>query len=124
MNENPNTDPVALDGWMAPGGKNVQLVYILYLASFFVGLTGIIGLVIAYLNRNKAGGYVETHYTWLIRTFWIGLLFSLISALLMFVGIGFLLFFAVAIWVVVRLVKGLMALGKSQPIPDPQSWLV
>lgn len=124
MNENPNTDPVALDGWMAPGGKNVQLIYILYLASFFVGLTGIIGLVIAYLNRDKAGGYVETHYTWLIRTFWIGLLFSLISALLMFVGIGFLLFFAVAIWVVVRLVKGLMALGKSQPIPDPQSWLV
>ena len=31
---------------------------------------------------GRAGGYVESHYTWLIRTFWIGLLYSIIGAAL------------------------------------------
>ena len=65
--------------YLAPGGANVRLIYILYLASLVVGVTILIGLVIAYLNLREAiGTWAEGHYTYQIRTFWIGLVYSLI----------------------------------------------
>ena len=122
----PNTPapPRQTDRWLEPGPTNVQVIYVLYLASFVVGITGLIGIVIAYVNRGKAGGWIETHYTWAIRTFWIALLGGFVSLLLLIVGIGFLLGLAVAIWVVVRCIVGLQAVGRREPIRDPQSWLV
>lgn len=120
----PHNQPFDTDSWLSPGPKNAQLIYILYFVSIFIGFTALVGVVMAYLNRNKIGGFVETHYTWLIRTFWIGILYSLVSLVLMFVGIGFILMIGVAVWVIVRLVKGLQALGRSQPIADPQTWWI
>ena len=110
--------------WLEPGPTNAQLIYILYFLAFVVGITAIIGVILAYVNRGKAGSYVESHYTWLIRTFWIGILFSVISFVLSIVFIGFLLAVATVIWVVIRLVKGLQALGRGEPIADPQTWWI
>ena len=126
---NPDPDPSvptppSADGWFDPGTKNAQLIYILFFAGVITGLTVLIGVVMAYINRGKLGGYIDTHYTWLIRTFWIGLLFSFISGLLMVLGIGFLLIFAVVIWAIIRLVKGIQALGRGEPIADTQTWWI
>ena len=112
------------DRWLEPGKTNIQVIYVLYLASMIVGITSIIGVVIAYMNRGKAGGWLESHYTWAIRTFWMGILYSLIAAVLMIVGIGFLLMIAVAVWIVVRCVIGLQAASKSEPIRNPESWMI
>ncbi|EIM73178.1 hypothetical protein T8J41_01530 [Nitratireductor rhodophyticola] len=112
------------DRWLEPGPTNIQVIYILYLVGFVIGISALVGIVIAYMNRGKASGWLETHYTWAIRTFWIGVLFGFVSALLMVVGIGFLLMIAVAIWVVVRCVIGLQAVGRNEPIKNPQSWLI
>ena len=112
------------DGWLDPGRTNIQVIYILYLVGFVIGISALVGVVIAYMNRGKAGGWIETHYTWAIRTFWIALLAAFVSALLMIVGIGFLLMIAVAIWVVVRCVIGLQQVGRGEPIKNPESWLV
>lgn len=120
----PDRPHLPADGWFDPGPKNAQLIYILYFTSVVVGLTAVIGVIMAHMNRGKIGGYVDTHYTWLIRTFWIGLLFSFIAAILMFVGIGFLLLVAVLIWVVIRLVKGIQALGQGKSLADPQTWWI
>lgn len=122
----PRTQPVPRGepGWLDPGPANVQLIYVCYIVGFVVGITTLFGIVIAYINRGKAGGWVETHYTWAIRTFWIGLLFGLISALLMIVVIGFLTALATAIWVIVRVVIGLQAASKGQPIRNPESWML
>ena len=124
QNTTPDPAPRQTDKWLEPGPQNALAIYVLYLVGFVIGITAIIGIVIAYLNRNKAGGFVETHYTWLIRTFWIGLLFSVISFILAFIGIGFLLMIAVAVWAIIRLVKGIMALNKNEPIPDPNTWWI
>ena len=124
MTDNPNNAPISIDGWLEPGPKNAQMIYVLYfLGFFFGGVPTIIGLVMAYLNRGKTAALTATHYTWLIRSFWIGMLYGFVSMLLMFVGIGFLLFFAIAIWMIIRLVKGLQLLSKNAAIPNPQSWL-
>jgi len=116
--------PRQTDRWLEPGPTNVQVIYVLYIASFVIGVTAIVGIVIAYLNRGKAGGWIETHYTWAIRTFWIGLLGGFVSLLLMIVGIGFLLALAVAIWVIVRCVVGLQAVSRGEPVRNPESWML
>lgn len=124
MSDPLSTPPPAPAGLLEPGADNAQLIYILYLVGFITGITVLIGLVLAYLNRGKAGGFVESHYTWLIRTFWIGLLYSLVGAVLSLALIGFLVLLATAVWAIVRLVKGLQALGRREAMPDPQSWWI
>jgi len=120
----PQPPHLQTEGWFDPGPKNAQLIYILYFVSILVGLTALVGVILAYMNRGKAGGYVESHYTWLIRTFWMGLLFSFVAAILIFIGIGFLLFLAIFVWLVIRMIKGIQALGRGEPIANPQSWWI
>ena len=125
MSESPANSGDTITRFLAPGGDNAKLVYVLYLASVVIGFTAIVGLVIAYINRGDARGtWVESHYTYQIRTFWIGLLYCFICFLLMFVLIGFLLFIAVAIWAIVRCVRGLQWAAEGKPVPDPQAWIV
>jgi uncharacterized membrane protein len=81
-------------------------------------------VVIAYINRGKTGGWVDTHYTWAIRTFWIALLYCLISLILTFMVIGVLGFIATMVWVVARCVIGLQKAAREEPIANPQSWLI
>jgi uncharacterized membrane protein len=116
--------PRQTDRWLEPGATNVQVIYILYLASFVLGITALVGLVLAYINRGKAGGWIESHYTYLIRTFWIALLYGFVSVILMLVLVGVLLAFATAVWVIVRCVIGLQAVGRGEPIKNPTSWWI
>ncbi|PAQ06698.1 DUF4870 family protein [Mesorhizobium temperatum] len=116
--------PRQTDRWLEPGSTNALVIYILYLAGLAIGVTGLVGIVLAYINRGKAGGFVESHYTFLIRTFWIGLLYALISAVLMMVAIGFVLMFAVAVWFIARCILGLQALQRGEPVKDPESWFL
>ena len=122
--ETPPPPPRETDRWLEPGKTNVQVVYVLYLVGFVIGITSIVGLVLAYINRGKAGGWVDTHYTWQIRTFWIALLGGIVSIVLMIVGIGFLLIIAVAIWAIIRIVKGLQKVARDEAIDDPETWLI
>lgn len=118
MSDNQNT-PQA-------GSTDMGLVmYICYAAGLVSGgLATIVGVVIAYMQREQdMGTWRESHDTWLIRTFWIGLAAGFISFILSFLLIGFLLMPLVAIWFIVRLVKGWMAYDKKQPIPDPDNLL-
>ncbi|MFY8100546.1 MAG: DUF4870 family protein [Allorhizobium sp.] len=123
----PNYQPPATsggEGWFSPGRLNVQVVYCLYLVSSVFGMTGIVGLIMAYVNRGKGEPWVDTHYTYAIRTFWIGLLYALISSILMVAFIGVILIFGVAIWIVVRCVIGLQKASAGEPIARPESWWI
>lgn len=119
-----DNSPRQTDRWLEPGKTNVQVIYILYLVGFAIGISSIVGIVMAYINRGKSEAWVETHYTWAIRTFWIGLLYGLISIVLSFILIGFLLMIAVAIWVIIRCVMGLQAAGRGEAIKNPESWIL
>jgi len=124
MSDSGPSVPRQTDRWLEPGPTNVQVIYILYLAGTVIGISGIVGIVLAYINRGKAGGWVETHYTWAIRTFWIGLLYAIASIVLMFLAVGFLLIFATAVWFIIRCIVGLQAVGRGEPIKNPQSWMI
>ena len=101
-----------------------HIAYGLFAVGFLNGLTAIIGVILAYVRRpDVKGTYLESHFTYLIRTFWISLLGGIVSALLMIVGVGFILILAVAIWVIYRIVKGWIRLADGRAIDDPESWL-
>ena len=69
----------------------VKLVYILYLASLLFGITSIVGLIIAYINKDDAPQWLQSHYRFQIRTFWIGALYLLTGLMLYQVIIGFII---------------------------------
>jgi uncharacterized membrane protein len=101
------------------------IISLLYLASFVVGITAIIGIVLAYVWKGSPKSDWEmSHYQYLINTFWIGLVGSLVSVMLMVVLIGFLLLPAVIVLVVIRCVMSLLNAQKHQPMPNPGSLLV
>jgi uncharacterized membrane protein len=90
------------------------------------GIVGIVAIILAYVKRAEATGtWLESHYRWLIRTFWFSLLWGAIGAvifvllLIIVIGvfIGYLIWVATTIWVMYRLVRGYMLFNESKPIP-------
>ena len=100
------------------------VVYILYLAGLFLGITAVGGVVMAYIARDKAEGWVVSHYEFQIRTFWLTLLYAAIGLVLSFVMIGIPVLMATFVWFIIRNVKGLIRASQDEPIPDPKSWLI
>jgi uncharacterized membrane protein len=101
------------------------IISLLYLVSCVLGITVLIGVVLAYVWRGESHAEWETsHYTYLIRTFWLGLIGSAISVVLMLALVGFVLIVGVAVLVIVRCVLSLVNAQKQQPMPNPQSWWV
>jgi uncharacterized membrane protein len=98
--------------------KQITLVvYVLQALSFAFGVTAIVGLVINYIKRDEAVGTIyESHFDWQIRTFWWGLLWSVVGVILAFVLIGFAVLFVVLIWAVYRVVKGFLKLNDNLPV--------
>lgn len=100
------------------------IISLLYLSSAILGVTGLVGIVLAYVWKGEPHeAWEESHYRYLIRTFWLGLIGSVIGVLLMIVLIGFLVLVAVAVLVVVRSVLSLVNAQKKQPMPNPETWL-
>ncbi|MBO1927354.1 hypothetical protein J3998_07155 [Thiomicrorhabdus sp. 6S2-11] len=97
------------------------IIYILFLANIVMQFTGLIGLIMAYVNKGD-DNYLESHYQFQIRTFWIGLLFGLLGFFTLAIAIGWLILFVVLVWWVIRCAVGLKYLGKRQPVPNPTSW--
>jgi len=111
--------------------------YALYLLAFATGITAVIGVVIAYAQRPTAGPAMQSHYTFLIRTFWItlalmvagGVLFG-VGALLSIILIGFpimgvawLIMGGAGILYGVRAVVGLVFLSRGEAYPRPYAVL-
>lgn len=96
------------------------LVYALQAAGFFVGLTWIVAVVVNYVKRDDVRGtWLESHFTWQIRTFWWGLLWAVIGGILALVVVGFVILFADAVWIIYRIVKGWLNLADGKPAFSP-----
>ncbi|MDX1525271.1 MAG: hypothetical protein R3273_03410 [Pseudidiomarina maritima] len=94
------------------------VIYILQLVSCFVGFTSIVGIIINYIKRAEVRGtYLESHFTWQIRTFWWMLVWSLIGLVTTFFGIGFIVLLVAAVWFIYRAVRGLLNLNDNKPMP-------
>lgn len=96
-----------------------HLIYALFalglLSAGFFGIATIAAVVLAYLKRSDAAGTVYAqHFDWVIKTFWWGLLWVVLSALATFIFIGWLTGLIALIWIVYRIIKGWLALASGQ----------
>lgn len=95
--------------------------------SFLLGWPSIIAVILNYVKRGEARGtWLESHFTWQIRTFWFALLWvvvvGLISAPLTLVIIGFgtwaLGLMLLGFWAIYRIASGWLRLNAHQPMPS------
>jgi uncharacterized membrane protein len=93
--------------------------------SFVFGLPSIVAVIMNYARQSDARGtFLESHFSWQIRTFWFALLWVLVilalSLPLMLVAIGFLTlylgFVLVGLWVIYRIIRGWLALRDRRPV--------
>ena len=100
-----------------------KVIYILLIISTLVGVTGIIAVIMAYVFKDEAEDWLQTHYRFQIRTYWIGLLYILLGALTLTVNLGYFILFFTFVWMIVRCAKGLKQLEDNQPVKNLESWL-
>jgi len=89
--------------------------------AFVFGVPSIVAVILNYLKRAEARGtFLESHFSWQIRTFWYTLLWCAIGGLLFVTVIGALvaipLFIAVGLWVIYRVIRGWLALKDGKPL--------
>jgi len=100
-----------------------KMIYILYLVSIIIGITAIVGLIMAYVNKDDAPEWLKSHYQFQIRTFWIGALYLFIGVLLSQFIIGLFIFLFWLLWLIVRCAKGIKYLDRDEAYPDIKGWL-
>jgi uncharacterized membrane protein len=95
--------------------------------TFLFGWPSIIAVIINYVKRGEAKGtWLESHFSWQIRTFWYALLWAvvvgLVSGVLLYVIIGIgtwiIGMFALGIWAIYRITRGWLALKDGKPLPN------
>jgi uncharacterized membrane protein len=99
--------------------KNIaQVVYLCQLLSFFFGITAIIGIILNYLKYNEVKNtWLESHFHWQTRTFWIGFMFACIGFVLKFILVGFLILAVNLVWIIYRVIKGYLLLSDDLEAP-------
>jgi uncharacterized membrane protein len=96
--------------------------------SFLFGWPSIIAVVINYVKRDEVRGtWLESHFTWQIRTFWYALAWSVLVAVvslpLTLILVGLVTWpvgmFALGVWAIYRITRGWLKLNDRQPMPMP-----
>ncbi len=103
--------------------RPAKIIYILYLFGIIFDITGIIGVIMAYINKSDAPEWLQSHYRFQIRTFWIGVLYMMIGVILTLALIGYLIILFWVIWLIVRCIKGMKTLDNKQAHPNPTGWM-
>jgi uncharacterized membrane protein len=96
------------------------------IGQFVFGIPSIIAVVMNYVKRDEARGtWLESHFSWQLRTFWFALLafiaiglFSLPLVLLLGLGIftWMLGAFVVGIWIIYRVARGWLRLKDGKAV--------
>ena len=94
----------------------------LIITTFLTGWPSIIAVIINYVKRKDVRGtYLDSHFSWQIRTFWYTLFWLVIAAMLFATVIGIIFAYILAvgtgIWVIYRIMRGWMALNDRNPMP-------
>ena len=94
-----------------------MIIYVLYLVGFFTGITALVGVILAYVNRtNEPSAVVRSHFDYQISTFWWGLLWLTIGWITVWILVGYIVWLVWAIWALYRCIKGLSALNRNEAV--------
>jgi uncharacterized membrane protein len=113
-----------------------HIIYALHALSVIMGLIGsafvimafltswpsIIAIIINYVKRDAVRyTYLDSHFSWQIRTFWFALLWIIIAAILFIsllgIPLSWIITIGAGIWVSYRIIRGWIALSDGKPMP-------
>jgi uncharacterized membrane protein len=96
------------------------MVYALQGLSFFVGFTGIIGIILNIVKREDArqDPLIDSHFRWQMQTFWWSLIWFVIAIAFWIFVIGIIIGAGAGVWYIYRVVRGAMMLSEGRP-PKP-----
>ena len=92
---------------------------------FVFSVPSIIAVIMNYAKRPQVRGtYLDSHFSWQIRTFWFALLWAVIlaciSGLLAIIVVGIFIWYVGALllgaWVIYRVARGWLALRDGRPM--------
>ncbi len=144
LQETPMTEnlPQQVDVKLPPDSSSVVVAKVVYglhalsiiigvatgasiVGAFLFGWPSIVAVILNYVMRSDARGtYVESHFSWQIRTFWyafgfaclVGLVGLVLSLVYVGLAIWFVGFFIMSIWVGYRIIRGAIRLWNGKPI--------
>ena len=98
-----------------------------FIATAFVfSIPSIIAVIMNYVKRDEARGtWLDSHFSWQLRTFWYAALWILVivvfsTPLILLLGLGLLTMWLgialVGLWILYRVVRGWLALKDRRPI--------
>lgn len=122
-----------------PTSGMVSLTYIIYglhlfsaatgvltsafiVTAFLTGWPSILAVILNYIKADEVEGtYLESHFRWQIRTFWITLVLMVIAFALFITIIGmpiaFVLLVITGVWVLYRMLRGIIRMLDEKPLP-------
>ena len=112
------------DAGRTPPTGTAHVLYILHAISpFTLWILALVALIIGAVDRdNVRGTWVETHYSWLARTFFWGILWlAIITIVLVLSIVGILLLWLawgiLTIWYLYRVIRGWLRLNERLAAP-------
>lgn len=102
------------------------ITYVLFLIGPANGLSMLIAAIIAWLRRDKAPAWLASHYEFQLRTviYAIALLVVAFICLLtvILIPVAVLIYILWTLWVIIRVIIGLIRLIDGRPNPDPATF--
>jgi uncharacterized membrane protein len=89
--------------------------------AFLTGWPSILAVVLNYVKRSDARDtWLESHFSWQLRTFWFAFLWLVMAAILAATVVGiplaWIILVATGVWVLYRIIRGWLALNDGRPI--------
>jgi len=125
---------------LVPASSLVTLTHVIYALHAFSALTGlassalivtaflsgwpsIIAVILNYVKRSDVRGtWLDSHFSWQIRTFWFALLWLAVGGILFVTVIGIpfaiVLWLITGVWVLYRIIRGWLALLSQRTLPS------
>ena len=104
------------------------IISLLYIGYFLMGISAVIGIILAYVWKGEThASWEDSHYRYLIRTFWMGFVWTgvaVIGSIVTLFLLAWILFPLVAVWFAARAVKSLLAAQKREPVQNVETWFV
>jgi len=93
----------------------------LIVTAFLTGWPSIIAIIINYVKRSEVRGtWLDSHFSWQLRTFWYALLWVVIgtAAFVTVIGIvvAIVIWIGTGLWVLYRLIRGWMNLSQRKAV--------
>lgn len=93
----------------------------LIVTAFLTGWPSIIAVILNYVKRGEVRGtWLDSHFSWQLRTFWFALLWLAVGGILFVTLVGIpaalVVWFATGIWVLYRIIRGWLALSSGREV--------